>query len=129
MLKILDKINCSCCVDTVCTICFNTSLLGKINALFSLKNNTSLIACCFTNTNLYLFQSAMNSEVLYLMHPPMKLFTACKLHTYKQNFKPLNRARKNMHLHVPFLPLKESKPDAQSRHDYTKTYQTQINLR
>ena len=35
-----------------------------------------------------------------------------------------------MYLHVTFLlPLTESKSDAQSRHDYNKTYQTQIKRR
>ena len=33
----------------------------------------------------------------------MKLSTACKLHTYLQNFKTFKRARENMDLHVTFI--------------------------
>ena len=59
----------------------------------------------------------------------MKLFTACKLHNYHQNLKTFKRARTKIHLRIPLLPLTESKSDAQSIHDYNKTYQSQIQLR
>jgi hypothetical protein len=95
MLKILDNINRSCCVDAVCTLCFNTSLRAKWMRYFVWKKNpTILIVFCFVNTNLYLFPSSINSEVPYLVYPPMKLFTACNFHAYHQNFKTFKRARK-----------------------------------